>query len=532
MLSSPARADLEEGFAALAQRITALTEAAYGTTLSDGARGEISHTFRVAVAACTHCDVRSRMFPHALVSLCARAERGESAAFLACARGHLFRGLRDGTQGCPQCQLTVEPSANYTGRRIIRCWSCGKDDRLSERAEQSSYRWEPVLVERSSGRRREIDLPRPAEVQQAEDVRWKPVRDLGEIPDGQETAVLLRHGFRRWQDLYPRRQQILTEQLLDEVQYVASDDRVGDALRLAIIGTTEMAGLLSRWDRFYLKSFESMANHRFNFTTFAAEPNVWGTRASGRGTVLRRVARMLSASDWWSSRVGTPISAAFQDVTQSSSTGSWESPVTVAWGSSERQTLPDGSCDLVLTDPPYHDDVQYEELSLPLRAWAGLPTTAVFGDVAVNPRIAREEPQADLLARIFRECRRTLRADGHLIFSFANRDPRAWIELLGALHNAGYRTAGTEIIHSENESDAAKRNVRACTLDLILDLVPRGSRPVLQHYPGANDGDEASFLSLVSGYVRQVGELPDGWAEKMRTELSEHPFLRPTASRA
>ena len=45
---------------------------------------------------------------------------------------------------------------------------------------------------------------------------------------------------------------------------------------MAVLGTAEMAGLLSRWDRYYLKSYESMASHRFNFTTLAVEPNVIG----------------------------------------------------------------------------------------------------------------------------------------------------------------------------------------------------------------------------------------------------------------
>ena len=42
------------------------------------------------LAECTGCGQRARMFPHALVSLLARKERGESCAWLACRNGHLF----------------------------------------------------------------------------------------------------------------------------------------------------------------------------------------------------------------------------------------------------------------------------------------------------------------------------------------------------------------------------------------------------------------------------------------------------------
>ena len=45
--------------------------------------------------------------------------------------------------------------------------------------------------------------------------------------------------------------------------------------------------------------------------------------------------------------------------------------------------------DLVLTDPPYHDDVQYSELSLPFRAWAQLASGPLFGEAVVNAAIGQ-----------------------------------------------------------------------------------------------------------------------------------------------
>ena len=67
MLALPDPDALRVGIAALSQRVLAPAQAAYGTVLSDGTTGQISHTFRVAVAACTHCGARARLFPHALI---------------------------------------------------------------------------------------------------------------------------------------------------------------------------------------------------------------------------------------------------------------------------------------------------------------------------------------------------------------------------------------------------------------------------------------------------------------------------------
>ncbi|MGH3849061.1 MAG: hypothetical protein ACRDRT_05060, partial [Pseudonocardiaceae bacterium] len=198
-------------------------------------------------------------------------------------------------------------------------------------------------------------------------------------------------------------------------------------------------------------------------------------------------------------------------------------------GSSERMLLATGAADLVLTDPPYHDDVQYSELSLPLRAWAGLSSQALVGEAVVNGatgQLAEDAAYGDLLARIFSESARVLKVDGHLVFSYANRSPAAWIELLRALDQANLRAVGCEIVHSENETDQAKRGVRACSLDLLLDLVPLGEQAMIQHQPKHEiGGAEADFLRTIARWFLRVGSLPTGWQEQVESELRTSDFL-------
>src|SRR3954471_2423403 len=212
MLALPAAEKLQAAAGILEQWAHTEVEAAYGTTLTDGARGLISHTFRVATAECTSCGVRSRMFPHALVSLLTRKERGDPQAWLACHNGHLFQGDSAGRRRCPTCRTLVDPTANYTPRRTVTC-PCGHSDRLAHRA--ATWAWEVVLVERSRTGRRELGLPTAGELEAADETRWTPSRSLGGIPDGQEIRVLSRHGFDSWDQLYPNRQRVLLERMLD-----------------------------------------------------------------------------------------------------------------------------------------------------------------------------------------------------------------------------------------------------------------------------------------------------------------------------
>jgi putative DNA methylase len=544
MLALPEPDALREGIAALSQRLIAPAEAAYGTVLSDGTRGHVSHTFRVAVAPCTRCGVRQRLFPHALVSLLSRVERNRPEAFLACPNGHLFEGRRDGKQRCSVCSVLTDPSAVYTPRRVVTC-PCGHQDRLEARA-TGGLDWEVVLVERAGGGRRELALPTSGELTAAAASHAHPARSLGAIPVGQETAVLRRHGFSRWEDLYPRRQRAMVEHLLELTQGCSHDESVVAALRLAVVGSTEMAGLLSRWDRYYLKSYESMAGHRFNFTTLPVEPNAWGTSTSGRGTTLRRLVQLVKAAEWMQSHtkrrlvVQGPLSSSAASVLplvgEDVDGAELHRPdVLVVSGSSQRQLLPSGSVDLVLTDPPYHDDVHYGELSLPLQAWAGLVAPESAGDAVVNRatgQLVADGSYTSLLTSIFRESARLLRGDGHLIFSYANRDPKAWIQLFDALQGAGMRAAGCAVVQSENETDHAKRGVRACTLDLLLDLIPVSTLPLLQHQPLPTEGPEQEFLAFVASYALRIGDLRTGWHEEFLEKAATAAFLQPQRATA
>jgi adenine-specific DNA methylase len=530
MLSLPSPVEVSRAILKFQAACSDLIAAAYSTRFSDGTPSEISHTFRVATAACSACGHRERLFPHALVSLLQRKERGKTAAFLACPEGHLFLSDHSQKRRCPTCNRITDPVASYTEQRMITCQRCGHTEKLEQRAANGSWSWEIVLVERVQKGRREIAFPTPEEIQQADGNHWQPTKSLGPIVEGQETKVLLRHGFRNWEDIYPRRQRAILEALLTRIDEVIEGEDLRAALRMAVIGAAEMAGYLSRWDRWYLKSYEAMANHRFNFTTLCAEPNVWGTRTSGRGTVMRRLHQLLRAAKWMSSETRKRLIVETLANTNGKPALSSKVDVRVVTGSSESMALRSSLVDLVLTDPPYHDDVQYSELSLPFRAWSRMTTDSLVGEAVVNDATGQNSDHGAyrrILTRIFSEVRRCLKPNGHLILSYANREPEAWIDLFSAFQEARFRAVGCAVVHSENETDHAKRGVRACTLDLLMDLVPAGETPVEQWCDETNGGEtaEREFLRLVQRAFLQVGNLPPDWESGFRKSLLASAFL-------
>ena len=139
MLGLPNQKQIREGVAALAQRITPLVSAAYGTTMSDGQPGTITHTFRVASANCGACGHRNRLYPHAMVTLLARKERGRPEAILACRNGHLSHGRHDRNSRCRTCRTIISPTSSYTARRVSTCSNCGHRTRLQDLATSGDW---------------------------------------------------------------------------------------------------------------------------------------------------------------------------------------------------------------------------------------------------------------------------------------------------------------------------------------------------------------------------------------------------------
>jgi len=114
--------------------------------------------------------------------------------------------------------------------------------------------------------------------------------------------------------------------------------------------------------------------------------------------------------------------------------------------SSTKVPLPDGTVDVILTDPPYGSYVHYADLCNFWAVWLpelGMGTAIDNREEAV---IARKRfPGAKsthdyqrLLERCFSECARVLKTDGYMVLTFNNREPRAWGSLLVAAAKAGF----------------------------------------------------------------------------------------------
>lgn len=504
----------------------------YATTLPDGTPARLGHTLRVAVTDCPTdgCTTTMRLFPTALVSRTARVDAKASTAssptWFACPDGHLHRH-RHANHRCPTCRKLVRTDARYTTGRFVTCTGC-KHRHDVARLLAGGARWEPVLVQRIAGTTTEIDEPTLDERDRA---GAHAAGRLAAVPAGSETSILLRAGFGDFADLYPARQRQVLDALLAVIDTADGFSTWARSIaRSCVIGSAEFAGLASRWDANYLKPYETVASHRYNVTTLAAEIDPWGER--GRGTVRRRLRAAAKAARWLQDQHAPARVHTRTGHTKRRPLGAG---LTVVTGSSTRIPVPDRTIDVVLTDPPYHDDVQYAELASLFRSWDGQRVGRLDGDVTA----ARSGGPAELarfeqaLADVFAECRRVVTDDGHLLLSFANREPQAWVALCAALQSTGWHAAGFDVVHSENETDHAKAGRRACSLDVLVDLVTEPVPAEVRHRPNrVPQTAEEKYCFALGEHILRIGELAGNWRSDVDTQLRILPFLQPAPRKA
>jgi adenine-specific DNA methylase len=256
------------------------------------------------------------------------------------------------------------------------------------------------------------------------------------------------------------------------VTHLSVDERTKNRIQLAIVGAAEMAGYLCRWDRFHPKAFEALANHHFSALGLAVETNLLASR--GRGTIRRRLLASVRAARWIESHTRKCVVKMHgghcmrQDVPES---------ITLVCGTSAHQLLPGRCVDLVITDPPYFDAVQYAELAALFLTWAKV----------INPQAKNWTPHAKLeavpnatrgvdwldyqskLCMILSETARTLNPRASVVITYHSTDFRGWASLGTAIHAAGLQIVSIAVATSENGTDHPKRGKLAFTQDLVLE---------------------------------------------------------------
>ena len=375
---------------------------------------------------------------------------------------------------CPTCARGTVPESNDDDSQGI---IFGETTTI---VHDGAYFDHQCSLRASKGRFFRRVTPADLAIYQEASQRWHALKEFlpypqQEIPFGYQTVKgndLPGHGFSRWHDLFNDRQLLCLSTLLKAIE-----EEPVRALREMLLSAFFQAlrsnCLLSFYSRQGDKLEPGLSRKDFAPPKSPLENSVWGTKY-GRGTFSSIISRILAGKAFClapSDRRFVERNAKGKLILKEVKSneriiGTPENVQLLARNSAdiESSDLNTGQVDLVITDPPYADNVNYSEVADFFYVWLRLALSKDYVSFApeFTPKseeiIAQEtrgrsmEDFQNGLSRVFSQSGKLLKNDGLLIFTFHHEANLAWESVLESLLIAGFTI---EAVYPY-ESDARK----------------------------------------------------------------------------
>jgi adenine-specific DNA methylase len=297
----------------------------------------------------------------------------------------------------------------------------------------------------------------------------------GSLADGTNTAQALRWGYRTWASFFNDRQLFCLGRIAATLRDLPGHGPEREALVAAFSKTVEHHNDFCSFKGEGTGPVRSIFhNHALRPERCSVEGNPWGAHggSGGYANVLVRLRRAhaykqnptdlieRSGSITTESGLSAPIA---QTVVSC-----WDDFIAnprsayVVTGDGGKTDVPDGAIDLVVTDPPYVDNVHYSELADFFHSWLrrikpypGYSTSRTTRDQREVQNTGPEQFRM-MAADVWRECARVLSDDGLLVFSFHQSRTSGWEAVMRSLADVGFVVTAVRPVVAEVTTSLTK----------------------------------------------------------------------------
>ena len=438
---------------------------------------------------------------------------------------------------CPESwEIGSNPAARprLVPKEEKKCFSCGQE--YKELLDLPFYaRYEPVAIFLFCSEHGHLFRP-PGEsdlalIGLADSHRGS--LDFGAAEDfkvkgGPKSGDLLKRNVRSYLDVFSSRQLMYLDQSIRQLRDYAGPSKLN--LGMLVSTSLEFNSMLCGYKGWYKRRpgaiRHTFALHAYSFQYTALENNPVNLRKSsgnlqqlfrdrierGRKWAALPVERRINIDGKTSQVKIIGESDSGIEVSSPAEIGRGTNRFCLIQGDSRNLPIEDGSVDLIVTDPPYYDNVQYSDLAAFFRGWLSrlLPGEAEWTyDEAASAVAVKGADSGNFLAAltaILSECGRVLKPGaGRLAFTFHHWDSSAWADVTIALKQAGFRLMNGHVVYSEHPISVHIRGLKSIRHDSILVLAHNGGPETRQwasvHSISADDSES---------FCRQCGETV-GW---------------------
>jgi putative DNA methylase len=527
------RKRIKAAFEELSEGVGQRIREVYRSKDSRGRECDVLYFFWVMQANCPECRHVVDLFPSWVIAKNANPARRPEVQVLCPACGGIFAGRRgQETATCPSCDHRFDPEAGPAKGARASCPHCRGSftilDAVACNKARPAFKLYGKLVLRRDGAKeylRATDEDQRAYQECAAKVKEEVQRGRILLPTlklehGYNTRQAMRYGFTCWRDFFNDRQLLALGWLRSAIARI-SDEPTKDALLTLFSGVLEFNNLFASYKGEGTGAVRHMFSHHIlKPERTAIEANVWGTpKSSGSFSNLFR-SRLLRAIDYrlaptelcgGNGGKGRVCAEPFAGRIEEGWPGVGNLPtraVYLSCGDSAETGLPDRSVDLVVTDPPFFDNVHYSELADFFFAWQQLAANSEAGATS-STRSPSEVQDSDAgrfaakLMGVFRECRRVLTDDGLLVFAYHHSRREGWKALADAVLGAGFTVVNSQPVKAEMSVATPKSQAKEpIQLDIIIVCRKKDSAEAY-HPPPISEAIESAKLKLRR--LRQAG---------------------------
>jgi len=248
---------------------------------------------------------------------------------------------------------------------------------------------------------------------------------------------LIDYGYRRWTELFNPRQLLHLSLLAEAIE--SFDEPLRTALAMAFSDHLTTNCMLTSYAAGWRRLTPLFSVRAFRHVPRPVELNPW-MDGSGRGSFPNTVRKLMRAGAYARSPQEPVLDGGFHSVPVVHAA---ELPRINCGTARDLSFLADASVDLVLTDPPYFDNIAYSELAEFFLPWLRL-LNVVSSDrslkqVMIESLVGRRT-DPDTIARYtaglsdaFGEMGRVLKPAGIVVFSYRHILPSAWLALANSI---------------------------------------------------------------------------------------------------
>ena len=455
----------------------------YTAKLPDGKTGHTLYYFWVKVINCLHCEQPTDLFSSYVFAQHAYPSRSSDVQILCPACSAIYCGsFGEHHSECPQCGFKFDPSVGPARGSEALCGRCKQTFPIAKSVRKSGtppkHRLYAKLVLGGDGQKLYLPADDSDHALYGNAVRQLCDRQnafpVVPIKPGFNTKQVLNYSYSSWHEMFNARQLLCLSILADKIRAIPNQ-RLKELFCCLFSGTLEFNNMFASYKGEGTGAVRHMFSHHvLKPERTPIEANVWGTpKSSGSFSTLFK-SRLLRAIDYAENPFeirpeGTRAKKVFdlsKPLTFDPDCDSDNERLRLQCGDSSKTSLQDETVDAVITDPPFFNNVHYSELADFFFVWQ----RHILGENGFHlndTTRANEEVQhvdsgvfEKRLTGVWSECRRVLKSDGLLVFTFHHSRVEGWCSLLGSIVNGGFHVVAVHPIRSEMTGATPKHQAK------------------------------------------------------------------------